>query len=121
MAVFAASSKAAAQATGLKDEAAIKAEIAEATAAALLQTFQRTENAELSRQMGWNICLAWSQGGITDGQYYGLLDKLVMGAVDVMRIRATRTTSVTSPDGKVTVTAGDPFLSPTPTPTPSPT
>lgn len=121
VAAYAASSRANAKVTGLKNEAAVDAAIGESTAAALLQTFQRTENAEITRQMGWNICLAWSQGGITDAQYFILLDKLVTGSVDAMKVRAAQPLTATASNGTITVSAGNPFTSPTPTPSASPT
>lgn len=74
VAAFAASSRARAGITGKGD-----AEFSDATTAGLLQTFQRTEIAEVYRQMGWNTCLAWLQGAITQPQYHELLRKMVDG------------------------------------------
>ena len=62
----------------------------DATYAGLLQTFQRTEIAEVYRQMGWNLCLAWAQKAITSGQYHALLEKYVNGGLDAISKRASQ-------------------------------
>jgi uncharacterized protein Veg len=43
----------------------------------LLQTFNRTETADAIRQIGWQICQAYSNSAITQPEYYKLLDSLV--------------------------------------------
>ena len=93
----------------------------DSTAVGLMQTFQRTEIAEVSRQMGWNVCLAWAQGGITNEQYYTLLSKMVDGTIDVMRTRAGQTPSVQVGPGATLVVTVGPEPGPTSTPTPKPT
>ena len=62
----------------------------DATYAGLLQTFHRTEIAEVYRQLGWNLCLAWAQGAINDAQYFGLLDKFTVGGLDAISKRAAQ-------------------------------
>jgi len=88
VAAFAAASSAKAKAEGLKGGAGGEIGFSEQTAVALLQTFQRTEIAELSRQLGFNTCLAWAQGAITNEQYGALLVKIVDGSIDVMKERS---------------------------------
>ncbi len=44
---------------------------------ALLQTFNRTETADAIRQIGWQICQAYSNQAITQPEYYKLLSDLV--------------------------------------------
>ncbi len=116
VAAVAASSRAAAN----YKEAGI--DIADSTAVGLLQTFQRTEIAEVSRQLGWNTCLAWAQGAITSSQYHQLLEKLVVGSIDVMQKRAGQPV-VPLPVGSMLLVAAatPPKLTPTPTPAPSAT
>ncbi|CAM8671588.1 hypothetical protein [Sphingobium sp.] len=66
----------------------IDAKFSDAVTATLLQTFQRTQDAEIYRQMGWNSCLAWAQGAITSEQYHALLQLMVTGGLDTMKKRA---------------------------------
>lgn len=56
---------------------------------ALLQTFQRTETADVVRQLGWQYCQAWSNGALTDSQYAELLVALTRGAITVLEKRAS--------------------------------
>lgn len=65
--------------------------IDEATYAGLLQTFQRTEIAEIYRQMGWNLCLAWAQGATNDPNYMPLLTAYLNSGIDVIKMRAAQT------------------------------
>ena len=97
VAAFAASSSAKLKAEGLKGGAGGEAGVSDQTAVGLLQTFQRTEIAEVSRQLGFNTCLAWSQGAITDAQYHDLLEKLVSGSIDVMKTRASQPLTPSTP------------------------
>ncbi len=83
VAAYSAASKANAN---VQDKAS--AAIEDATYAGLMQTFQRTEIAEVYRQMGWNLCLAWAQGAITSPEYYALLDKFVTGGLHAISERA---------------------------------
>jgi hypothetical protein len=85
VAAFSASSKASLGIDG-KGNAAIE----DAAVAGLLQTFQRTEIAEVFRQLGWNTCLAWAQGAITQEEYHALLSKMVAGGLEVMAKRASQ-------------------------------
>jgi hypothetical protein len=90
VAAYAALSQANAKASGLKGEAAGEVGFSDSTTAGLLQTFQRTENAEIMRQLGWNTCLAWAQGAISNQEYFSILNKLVDGGVEVMKVRAAQ-------------------------------
>ena len=81
--VFTGSSKAKFNLTG-KGEA----EAGDQSAAAVLQTFHRTEMADIYRQMGWNACIAWAQGGITDEQYFTLLQLLTTEGMRAINTRA---------------------------------
>jgi hypothetical protein len=88
VAAFAASSSAKLKAEGLRNGAGGEVGISDQASAALLQTFQRTEIAEVSRQLGFNTCLAWSQGAITSPEYHALLQDIVAGTIEVMKTRA---------------------------------
>jgi len=57
---------------------------------ALLQTFARTEIAEVLRQMGWQACQAWAQGAISNEQYQQELARIIGAGIDVVKIRATQ-------------------------------
>jgi hypothetical protein len=104
VAAFSASSKAS---IGIEGKA--QGGFSDSTAAGLLQTFQRTEIAEVFRQLGWNTCLAWAQGAIDEKQYFGLLEKMVVGGLDVMTRRASQTQVVQAvPNGTLIVTAQSP-------------
>ena len=81
--VFTGSSKA-----RVKIEGKVEADAGDQSAAAVLQTFHRTEMADVYRQMGWNACIAWAQGGITDLQYYNLLCLLTTEGMKAINIRA---------------------------------
>lgn len=118
VAVFSASSEASLEASGIEGQASGKAGIDEDTAAALLQTFHRTEISEISRQMAWNICLAWSQGAISNDAYYTLLEKMVSGSVEVMKVRASQPV-VGLPGGQLILRGEGSSPTPVPTPTPS--
>lgn len=83
VAAFSAASKANA---GVKDK--VTAGYEDAAYAGLLQTFQRTEIAEIYRQLGWNMCLAWAQGGLEDPHYRALLTKFADGGLDAIAKRA---------------------------------
>lgn len=104
VAAFAASSKAKAAVTG-QGEAGFE----DATSAALLQTFQRTEIAEVYRQMGWNTCLAWLQGAIDDDEYHLLLAKMIDGGLDAIKSRASQqipTAAATLPYATISIGTG---------------
>jgi hypothetical protein len=121
VAVFTASSKA-----KLLAEGKFEAGLDEATAAGLLQTFQRTEIAEVYRQLGWNTCMAWAQGAIDNTSYANLLSAMVAGGIDIMKVRASQpqvfptTTNLVVPAGSTVTPAPTPSPSPKPSPTPTP-
>ena len=127
VAAYAAASSAKLRADQIRGGSGVEVGFGDATSVGLLQTFQRTEIAEVSRQMGWNLCLAWTQGGITNDQYYSLLDKLVTGSVDVMKTRSGQTPPAPVVVNPLTINAQSPTInttpltSPAPTPTPMPT
>ena len=54
---------------------------------ALLQTFQRTELAELSRQLAWQVCLAYANGALTTEEYRTQLIRIIDGSFRVMERR----------------------------------
>jgi hypothetical protein len=83
VAAYSAASKANA---GIKDK--VTGGFEDATYAGLMQTFQRTEIAEIYRQLGWNMCLAWAQGGLEDPHYRALLTKFADGGLDAIAKRA---------------------------------
>jgi hypothetical protein len=85
VAAFSATSKAAA-ALDTRGSASFE----ERAIAGLLQTFQRTESAELYRQMGWNACLAWVQGGITNEEYFRLLNTMTERGMSAISTRASQ-------------------------------
>lgn len=68
---------------------------------ALLQTFHRTETADVVRQLGWQYCQAWSNGALRDAQYAALLEQLTRGAVAVLEKRASGAPA--APSGTVQV------------------
>jgi hypothetical protein len=107
VAALAASSSASLKANGLKGGAGGEATITDATTVSLLQTFQRTEITELSRQLGWSTCLAWAQGAITNDQYHAILKDIVSGSLEIMKTRASQqqniaaTTTSSGPEKKI--------------------
>jgi hypothetical protein len=115
--VFTASSKAGLEAD-MVEKVTGKATYEDASAAALLQTFQRTEIAELSRQMAFNLCLGWSQGALDAVQYHALLSELVAGSIDVMKLRAAQPIVVV-PSASLVLNTPIGAASPTPSPAPS--
>ncbi len=52
-------------------------EIKDAFATALLQTFVRTELAEVSRNLSWQVCLAYANGAITEIEYQELMKIII--------------------------------------------
>jgi len=87
---LASSSTANIKAEGLKGGAGGGIDFSDKNAVSLMQTFQRTEIAELSRQLGWSTCLAWMQGAISDEQYHAILKDIVAGSIEVMKTRASQ-------------------------------
>lgn len=106
VAAVAASSNASARAPNGSGLGEVAVGVSDTTAVGLLQTFQRTEIAELSRQLGWSTCLAWAQGAITDAQYHAILQQMVTGIVDVMKTRAGQAQVIqVVPNGSLVVSA----------------
>lgn len=62
--------------------------IDDAYATTLVQTFARTEIAEVYRQMGWQACQAWAQGVYDDAHYREQLDRLLASGTRVIEERA---------------------------------
>ena len=103
-------------------------EIRDQSAAAVLQTFHRTEIADVYRQMGWNACIAWAQHGITDEQYYDLLNLITTEGMKAIVTRAgqepkiivssTGAIILSTPEKSAIVPAPAPAPSPSPSPTP---
>jgi hypothetical protein len=56
----------------------------------LVQTFTRTEIAEMYRQMAWQMCQAWAQEVYTDAQYREQLNLLLASGVKVIETRASQ-------------------------------
>lgn len=119
VAAYAAASSAKLRADQISGSSGVEAGFNDTTSVGLLQTFQRTEIAEVSRQMGWNLCLAWTQGGITNDQYFNLLDKLVTGSVDVMKTRSGQTPLAPVVVSPLTINAQAPVINTTPLATPT--
>jgi hypothetical protein len=90
------------------DTGKVEGGFSDATAVGILQTFQRTEIAELSRQLAWNTCLAWAQGAIDNVQYHALLTKIVDGSIEVMKTRSTQEVKTIAPLGHLLVNVGAP-------------
>jgi hypothetical protein len=83
VAAYSAASKGSA---GVKDK--VTGAFEDATYAGLMQTFQRTEIAEIYRQLGWNMCLAWAQGAIGSSEYAALLTKFADKGLEAITTRA---------------------------------
>lgn len=66
------------------------ASVNDAFKTALLQTFTRTEIAEVLRQMGWQACQAWAQGALDDAQYREQLAKIIDAGIKVVELRASQ-------------------------------
>jgi hypothetical protein len=56
----------------------------------LVQTFTRTEIAEIYRQMSFQACQAWAQGVYTDAQYAKRLDDLLASGIKVIETRSVQ-------------------------------
>lgn len=100
VAAVAASSSASLSAQGLEGGAGGEAKMSDATTISLLQTFRRTEIAELSRQLGWSTCLAWAQGAIDNAQYHAILQDIISGSLEVMKTRAQQSLIAAPPAEK---------------------
>lgn len=77
--------------------------INESSAMGLLQTFNRTENAELLRSWGFISCLAKAQRHFEDPEYRALFTTMTNGLVEVMKANAANTTAILATGGTVTV------------------
>lgn len=75
---------------------------------ALLQTFTRTETADVVRQLGWQVCNAYANRAIDYRMYSSLLVEIVGGANRVMQERAKAGTQVAAAGGTVQVNLGQP-------------
>jgi hypothetical protein len=73
---------------------------------ALLQTFNRTETADAIRQIGWQICQAYSNNGITEPEYNKLLDSLITKSFEAIDKRATAPPVIATGPGSVQVNLG---------------
>jgi cell division septation protein DedD len=60
----------------------------DAFATTLVATFNRTEIAELYRQMAWQSCQAWAQGVLSDDQYREQLGDIIKTGSGVIMARA---------------------------------
>lgn len=90
------------------DASALKAvplKIGDAYSSTLLQTFHRTEIAELYRQMGWQACQAWAQGVLTNEEYKVHLNKIISTGVDVIQKRAAQPVAASVAGGTAVATA----------------
>ncbi|HYD39168.1 MAG TPA: hypothetical protein VEA60_16235 [Allosphingosinicella sp.] len=67
----------------------------------LLQTFARTEIAEMYRQMAWQACQAWAQEVYTDAQYRDQLNQLLASGIKVIETRATQALPGSAPVPRV--------------------
>ena len=67
----------------------------------LLQTFTRTEIAEMYRQMAWQACQAWAQEVYTDAQYREQLNMLLASGIKVIETRSTQALPGSTPSPKV--------------------
>ena len=62
--------------------------VTDATAMKILQTFNRTENAELLRVWSFVSCLAWAQGQLENPVYKAAFKQMTAGIIDVMKTNA---------------------------------
>jgi len=101
VAAFSAASRASASV-----ESKAKGEFADAALANVLQTFQRTEIAEVYRQIGWNLCLAWAQDSFGDKTRYDtLMSEYIRSGLHVIEARAGQEPKAIPPVlGNVTMT-----------------
>lgn len=49
------------------------------------QTFQRTETADVVRQLGWQVCQGFANGAIDENGYKELVDRIISGSLEVLR------------------------------------
>ena len=80
----------------------------------LLQTFTRTEISEVMRQLSWQLCQAWAQGGLDHPVYSVQLRRLITAGIKVMEARAAQEIKVAPAAGEKTsvVAAGPPATAP---------
>lgn len=57
------------------------AELSESVKQAITLAYQRTENSDLVRQLGWQICQGYLNGAITESDYLRLLETMVIAAL----------------------------------------
>jgi len=68
----------------------------------VLQTFVRTETADVVRQLGWQICQGYANGAIREDEYRDLLKSVVAGSFQTLAIAAANKGALTT----ATQTAG---------------
>lgn len=79
---------------------------------ALLQTNTRTEVADVSRILGFQVCSAYANNGITQPQYASLLEQIIAGANTAMLANARRPPPAIGAARTVQVTLAEPVLPP---------
>lgn len=99
-------SKAAASASGSQGAGTVSGNVSDQFQTALLQTFNRTETADVVRQIGWQICQAYSNARITKYDYYALLNNLTTRAFNTLDKRASAPPVVVAGPGSVQVNLG---------------
>ncbi len=95
-----------ATASASKQGASASGDISDQFQTALLQTFNRTETADAIRQIGWQICQAYSNKGITSPEYHTLLDSLINKSFGSIDKRATTPPVIATGPGSVQVNLG---------------
>lgn len=100
-----------------------KIEAGDSVSTGLLQTFNRTENAELFRAWSFTMCSAWAQGAITTPQYHESLSTMTGALAEVMKTNATKGITYAAPGSTIVVGTETPTpkSTSTPTSTPAPT
>lgn len=68
----------------------------------VLQTFVRTETADVVRQLGWQICQGYANGAIREDEYRDLLKSVIAGSFQTLAIAAANKATLTA----VSKTAG---------------
>jgi hypothetical protein len=92
--------------TASREGASASGDISDQFQTALLQTFNRTETADAIRQIGWQICQAYSNQGITSSEYHALLDSLITKSFESIDKRATTPPVIATGPGSVQVNLG---------------
>lgn len=79
----------------------------DAFATSLVQTFTRTEIAEVYRQMGWQACQAWAQGVLSDAEYRDQLVALLRSGASVIEERSKQPINVDAAKAAAEAAAGE--------------